>query len=247
MISITILTKNSEQYLKEVLNALQSFNEVLIFDNGSSDKTIEIAQTFSNVIVYKGTFEGFGKTHNKASSLAKNNWILSIDSDEVVSDKLVNEILSLSLDPKVIYSIPRHNYYNGKWIKGCGWYPDRVRRLYNREETVFSDDQVHESLIVNNLQIKNLKGEIKHYSYSSTEEFLQKMQNYSTLYAKQNRGKKKSSFTKALLHGFSAFFLSYIFKKGIFDGKEGFIISLYNANTTFYKYLKLYEIRNIKE
>ena len=133
MISVTILTKNSRKYLKEVLSAVQMFDEVIIYDNGSTDDTFEIARTFPNVKIVRGDFIGFGPTHNKASSAAKNDWILSIDSDEVVTPEMAKEILSTRLDPDSVYSFPRKNYYNGKWIKWCGWFPDRRVRLYNRD------------------------------------------------------------------------------------------------------------------
>lgn len=241
MISVTILTKNSARYLEEVLAALSSFDEVLLYDNGSTDATFQIAAKFPNVTIKKGAFLGFGPTHNHATDLARNDWILSVDSDEVVTPALADEINSLKLNPKAVYSFPRHNYYNGKFIKWCGWYPDRQWRLYNRLHTRFTDAQVHEAIIVDHLLSIPLKSPLIHYSYGSHAEFLSKMQSYSDLFAKQNVGKKNSSPCKAVLHGFFAFFKSYFLKKGIFGGYEGFVISVYNGNTAFYKYLKLYE------
>lgn len=241
MISVTILTKNSQKYLSEVLASVAGFDEVLVFDNGSTDKTLEIAASFPNVVIKTGTFIGFGPTHNLASSLAKNDWVLSLDSDEVVTPELFKEITSLTLNLKAVYSFPRHNFYNGKFIKWCGWYPDRQIRLYNKTQTRFTDAQVHESIIANGMENIRLKSPIRHYSYDSHAEFLSKMQSYSDLFAKQNCGKKKGSLCKAVLHGSAAFFKSFILKRGFLGGYEGFIISVYNGNTAFYKYLKLYE------
>jgi len=243
MISVTILAKNSSETLKETINALKPFSEVLVFDTGSEDRTKEIAKSFPNVRLIEGDFIGFGKTHNLASSNAKHEWILSIDSDEVVSEELANEILSLKLDKDCVYTLDRHNYFNGKRMKWCsGWYPDPVVRLYHRESTKFTDDDVHEKVISDHLKVIALRGALLHTPYRSMESFLAKMQLYSTLFAKQNKGKKSSSLGKALLHGCSAFFKNYFLKRGIFGGKEGFIISLYNAHTTYYKYLKLAEL-----
>ena len=123
MISVTILTKNSERFLAQVLRPLHPFPEVLIFDTGSTDHTLDIARTFPNVTIHQGLFEGFGPTHNAASSLAKNEWILSIDSDEVMTDSLQQEVLALPLDPHCVYSIWRKNYYHGRHIKGCRLVP----------------------------------------------------------------------------------------------------------------------------
>lgn len=244
MISVTILTKNSGKYLHEVLTALHSFDEVVIFDNGSKDDTLSIARSFSNVTLHEGSFEGFGPTHNKASSLAKNDWILSIDSDEVVTSEMAQEIHRTVLDDAKVYSFPRHNYYNGKWIRWCGWYPDRVVRLYNRTKTRFTDVQVHEGIITDGVKVVLMNAPLIHYSYASHSDFLNKMQSYSNLFAKENVGRKSSSPCKAVLHGLAAFFKAYVVKRGFMGGYEGFVISVYNGNTAFYKYLKLYEANN---
>jgi glycosyltransferase involved in cell wall biosynthesis len=241
MISVTILTKNSGQYIQEVLEPLKSFNEVVVYDTGSSDQTLSIAQTFPNVTIYKEKFIGFGPTHNLASAKAKNDWVLSIDSDEVVTPEMVQEIKNTQLQDTCVYSFPRNNYFNGKFIRWCGWYPDRQYRLYNRTKTRFSEAQVHEAVIIENMTHIPMKNPFIHYSYSSISDFLVKMQLYSDLFAKQNQGKKSSSLAKALAHGFYAFFKSYILKKGFLGGYEGYVISAYNGHTAYYKYLKLYE------
>ncbi len=245
-ISVTILTKNSEKYIKQVLTSTEPFGEVVIYDNGSTDQTLEIARSFSNVAIHEGPFFGFGPTHNHASSLASNDWILSLDSDEILSPLVLETLKTLPLNEKTVYTFPRHNYYNEKWIKWCGWYPDRQLRLYDRTKTQFSDAQVHEAVMTDGLEIKAIEAPIIHYSYADTSDFLDKMQSYSELFAKQNCGKKSSSFGKAITHGIAAFFKSYFLKRGFMGGKEGFLISFYNANTAFYKYIKLAEKNNEK-
>lgn len=240
MISATILTKNSEETLPATLESLKNFPEVLILDTGSTDRTFEIAALFPNVRVIKKTFEGFGKTHNLASDLASYDWILSIDSDEVLSSELSSEILGLTLDPGAVYSIDRHNHFQGKHIKYCaGWHPDRIVRIYHRKRTRFTEDRVHERIVTSNLQIVPLRHRMIHTPYRTIEEFMNKMQFYSTLFAEQNAGKKQSSLGKAVAHGLSAFLKSYIAKRGFLGGREGFVISVYNGHTAYYKYLKL--------
>jgi len=240
-ISVTVLAKNSQKYLKEVLKALSSFGEVIVYDTGSTDDTIEIAQAFPNVRVLRGELTGFGPTHNMASSAARHDWILSIDSDEIATPEMAKAIAAETLDPKSVYSFQRRNYFNGKFIKWCGWYPDRQIRLYNRTKTKFSDDQVHESIVSEGMRHVALQASITHYSYGSIADFLAKMQSYSALFAEQYQGKRKSSLTKAIAHGFFAFFKSYILKRGFLGGYEGYIISTYNGHTAYYKYLKLNE------
>ena len=240
MISITILTKNSERLLKQVLTPLQEFSEVVIFDTGSTDRTLEIARSFPNVTVYQRPFEGFGPTHNIASSLAKNEWILSLDSDEIMTDSLRKEILALVLDQRCVYSIWRKNYYRGRHIRGCGWFPDRVVRLYHRSSTRFCDAMVHESITIDGLKVVPLASPVFHYPYPSVSSFLKKMDAYTDLYADQKKGKKVSLFT-AVGHAAFAFIKSYFFQKGFLLGSEGFEISWYNMNCAFYKYAKLAE------
>lgn len=240
-ISVTVLAKNSEKYLKDVLKALSPFGEVILYDTGSQDNTIKIAHSFSNVRVIQAPFVGFGLTHNMASAAATNHWILSIDSDEIVTKELIKVISEEELDVDSVYSFPRHNYFNEKYIKWCGWHPDRQIRLYNRTKTKFSDDQVHEAILSQKMQHIALKAPLIHYSYSSISDFLSKMQAYSTLFANQYKGKRKSSFSKAFFHGVFAFFKSYVLKRGFLGGYEGYVISTYNGHTAYYKYLKLHE------
>lgn len=238
-ITVTILTRNSARYLEQVLQPLTGFGEVLVLDSGSSDETLAIAADYPNVTIHHTVFNGFGAVHNLACDLAKNDWILSVDSDEVLSDELVTEISALEKGVDFVYETPRHTYYHGKLIKWCGWYPDHQRRLFNRTKTRFTDAKVHETVMVDGMQVRTLQHPIIHYSYADTSEFLAKMQSYSTLFAEQNKGKRKSSLCKAVVHGLFAFFRSYILKRGVLGGAEGFVISVYNANTAFYKYLKL--------
>jgi glycosyltransferase involved in cell wall biosynthesis len=241
-ITVTMLSKNCAETIQASLKQLNRFSEVILLDTGSNDKTLEIARQFPNVKIHSTNFNGFGPLHNFATSLAANDWILSVDSDEVLTADLIDEIEKLSLDPACVYSIQRDNYFNQKLIRFCSWYPDRVVRLYHRDHTKFSDEAVHEQVIANGMQIIPLQNPLKHTPYRSTGDFLDKMQKYSTLFAEQNRGKKSSSFVSALLHGSAAFTKNYFLKGGIFGGKEGFIISVYNGQTAYYKYLKLAEL-----
>ena len=242
MISVTILTKNSQDTLKDTLESLRSFPEVIVLDTGSTDTTMDIAQTFPNVRLFISDFVGFGDTHNIATSHATHDWVLSIDSDEILSEELIKELHDLKLDLKCVYSVQRHNYLNGKLIKWCGgWYPDRVVRLYNRKVTRFNTARVHEKILTDGLKEIELQGPVLHTPYREIADFLSKMQMYTSLYAAQEKERKKGSLLQAIFHGWFAFFKSYVLKKGFLGGREGYIISAYNGHATFYKYLKLRE------
>lgn len=246
MISVVMLCKNSSETLKKALGALIDFNEVIIIDTGSTDSSLDIAKSYSNVQIFSQEFVGYGSLRNEGARYAKNDWILAIDTDEILSDDLKNEILKKVLDQYCIYGFYFHNYYNDKLIKCCGWQNEKHLRLYNKNKTNFSESLVHEKLLDKDLKTEYFNAHISHFSYRKIDDFLQKMSKYTTLFAEQNKNKKKSSLSKAILHGLFAFFKSYILKKGFLAKKEGFIISIYNANVAFYKYLKLYEI-NSKE
>lgn len=241
-ISVTILTKNNAKTLPKTLDCLKSFSEVIVLDSGSTDETLEIAKNYPNVSIHTSPFMGFGPMHNYATKLATHDWILSLDSDEVLTDELLKEIHALDLDPEKIYSMQRHNFYNGKQMKYCaGWSSDTVLRLYNRKQTAFSDDLVHEKVLQKELEIQKLQHPVEHTPYLEISDFLHKMQHYTTLFAEQTEKSEDNSIFQALGHSWFAFIKSYLFKRGFLGGKEGFIISMYNAHTAFYKYLKLSE------
>ncbi|MCI5968478.1 glycosyltransferase family 2 protein [Helicobacter sp.] len=243
-ISAVILTKNSSRLLREVLEALESLDEVVILDNGSSDSTLEIAKSFKNTSIHHHTFIGFGAMKKLGANLAKNDWILTLDSDEIASKELIDEIASLKLNPNYCYTYDVKNYFNGKHIYSCGWGNDRCIGLYHKCYFNFNTELVHESIIpLSNrpIQTFDLKGYITHYPYENLESFLDKMQKYSTLFAKEKCGKKQSSIFKAITHSTWCFVKNYFLQKGILQGYEGFVIASYNAQTAFWKYLKLYE------
>ena len=240
-ITVTVLTKNSEKHIARCLSALKLFPEIILLDNDSTDKTITIASKFSNVIIQHAPFIGFGPLKNLAASYATHNWILSVDSDEVLSPELVKNIISRNLQSNTVYRFLRHNYYGNRLINACGWEKDYVLRLYNRHTTAFTPKEVHESIHKDNLAIETIKGTMAHYSFENTGELLQKLNQYTTLFALENRFKKRSSVFKALYKAAWTFIRNYFLQRGFLYGFEGFLISASNANGSFYKYLKLRE------
>ncbi|WP_333804560.1 glycosyltransferase family 2 protein [Sulfurospirillum sp.] len=244
-ISVTILTKNSEEHLTKCIGALQSFDEIIILDNGSTDNTLTIAQQYPNVKIFKNEFIGFGPLKNLAIHYTQNDWIFSIDSDEITTPALINEIHSINFNQNTIYSIKRSNFYGTKKMQCCGWDNDFVKRIFNKQSTKFSDDLVHESLIENGLKIEKLKNGLEHYSFKNVDELIDKMQKYSSLWAQDKKSKKKASPFQAVVRAFFTFIKFYFLKKGFLNGYEGLVISISNANGVFYKYIKLYE-KNLK-
>ena len=240
-ITVTILTKNSARYLRQCLDALKDVAEVIVLDNGSTDATLTIAAAFPGVKIVKHSFSGFGQMKNLAASYANNDWILSIDSDEIASPELLEEIQSLSLDENAVYRILRKNYYRQKHIAACGWNNDRVIRLYHRKNTSFADKSVHEVISTSGLKILDLKGFLHHYPFYNISQLIGKLEHYTTLFAEENRFKKRTTPLKAYVKKIFHFSKDYFFGKGFMYGYEGLAISMSNANGSFYKHMKLYE------
>lgn len=237
MITITMLTKNSAETLGRVLDSVHAFPEIIIIDTGSTDETIAIARRYSNVHLHEHAFTSFGELRNMAAELASNDWIFALDSDEVVTSP--DSILSASLKPEHTYSLPYRNFYRGKEITFCGWDKEHHTRLYNKKKTAFTTDKIHEAVI--ELETDTIPCPIHHYSYRSISDFLVKLDRYTTLFAEQYKGTRRSSLAKALLKSWWAFFRSYILQRGFLGGFEGYLISRYIGETAFYKYLKLRE------
>jgi len=241
-ISAVVLAKNNEATIEKTLQALQGFEDVVVYDNGSSDTTKSIARSFGNVNLIEGEFKGFGWSKNTAASYAKNEWILVVDSDEVVDKTLYNTLQNTQLDPQTVYIINFRAFYKDIEVKHCGWNNQKIKRLYNKSVTKYNDNDVHEDIITDGLNTQLLEGNMLHYSYQSIEQFVNKANTYSTLFAKNNVGKKSSSPTKAFFNGAYSFIKTYFFKQGFRDGYVGLVIAYSHMVTNFYKYIKLYEM-----
>ena len=240
-ISCVIIAKDAQATIKEVLDALKYFSDVVVYSNNSTDKTDEIAKSYENINLIQGEFLGFGPTKNKASEYAKNDWILSLDADEVLSEEFIYTLNKKKLKNDLVYSILRINYYKKSKVRHC-WGDDVLVRIYNRTKTSFTNKKVHEKVITQNFKIESIRGNIRHYPYSNISEFIIKLDRYSSYYAQENAGKKDSSPLKASLNAMYSFNKTYFAKFGFLDGYAGLIIAFSHMATNFYKYMKLYEL-----
>jgi hypothetical protein len=240
-ITPVIIAKDAQSTIKICLDSLVRFKEVILYLNDTTDDTVKIADKYSNVKIIDGIFEGFGETKNKATTYSSNDWILSLDSDEVLSHDFINGLEEIILNETFVYTILRTNYYKKTQIKYC-WGDDIIVRLFNKNITSFCNNKVHEYVLENNLNIHIISGIVEHYPYNNMTDFIIKLDRYSTIFAQDNVGKRKSSPLKAFLNGHFSFFKTYILKRGFLDGSAGLIIAFSHMATNFYKYMKLYEL-----
>ncbi|WP_415906401.1 glycosyltransferase family 2 protein [Neptuniibacter sp. QD72_48] len=240
-ISCVIIVKNGAETIVPVLDALACFNDVVIYDNGSDDGTQSLVANFENVNLVEGPFLGFGETKQRAASYAKHDWVLSLDADEVLADEFISALAQRSLDSDKVYSITRSNFYKEREVKHC-WGKDVIVRLYDRTKTNFNSSKVHELVITEGFEVENLAGTVRHYPYQNISQFIVKLDKYSSLFAEDKQGIKKSSPLKASLNGIYSFFKTYFLKRGFMDGSAGLIIAFSHMATNFYKYMKLYEL-----
>jgi glycosyltransferase involved in cell wall biosynthesis len=238
-ISVVIIAKDAEQHIKNCLDSITDFSEVILYLNNSKDKTEEIAQNYNNVSIIQGEFTGFGTTKKRATLYAKNDWILSLDSDESIISNLLTELKTLKLNnKKEVFIIKRDNYFLGKEVKYSGWGKDKLTRLYNKSYHQFNQNLVHEFVELKDDTIKiNLKNSFRHDAVQDVNQFLQKIIKYSDLGAEN---KKTCNFLTVLLKANFAFFKTYIIQLGFLDGWRGYVIAISDFNGRFYRYTKRY-------
>jgi glycosyltransferase involved in cell wall biosynthesis len=234
-ISVVIIAKNAEDTIEETLLALNIFDEVILYLNNSTDNTAKIAAKFLNVKIVYGSFIGFGPTKNIAASEAKNDWILSLDSDEVLDNKLINNISKQDYsEDKNIFILCRNNYFLG--VKTIS--KDYIVRIYNKHKNRFNNNQVHEKIEIESYNKKIvLKPCFKHLNITNINQTLTKLIQYTDL---GSDNKKTCFFIVVISKAFFAFIQTYFLRFYFINGWVGFTKAVTNANRRFYKYLKQY-------
>ncbi len=238
-ISCVIISQNSESTITDTLESLKSFSDVVVYSNNSTDNTEDIVKKYSNVNLVQGNFIGFGPTKNRASSYAKNDWILSLDSDEIIPKQLLKEFEELEFTSnKEVFILKRDNYFLDKKIKYSGWGKDFLVRVYNKSQHKFNENMVHESIELKNDTLKTkLKNSFKHNAVQDINQFLQKIAKYSDL---ASQDKKTCSLLVVILKAKFAFFKTYFLQLGFLDGWRGLVIAISNFNGKFFRYMKRY-------
>jgi glycosyltransferase involved in cell wall biosynthesis len=243
-LSVIIITKNEAHAIADCLASVAWADEIIVVDSGSTDDTVNICQKFGAKVTVTDDWPGFGAQKNRALALATQPWVLSIDADERVTPALQAEIMQvIANNTDASYRMPRSSSYCGQFIAHSGWSPDYITRLFKRGFGKFSDDLVHERLLTQHSTV-TLKSPLLHISYINLDEVLDKVNSYSSAGADMLHARGKSaSLSTAIGHGLWAFVRTYFIRLGFLDGKMGFVLAVSNAETTYYRYLKLSLLR----
>lgn len=252
MVSLSgvIITYNEERNIERCLRSLVNVvDEIVVVDSFSSDSTKEICLKY-NVKFIEQEFLGYIEQKNFALTQASNDFIVSLDGDEALSETLQESILNLKNNWKLNgYYANRYNNFCGQWIKYSDWYPNKKLRVFDRRMAKWKGINPHDNVELNDDNEKTgfLKGDILHWTYQSYSEFNHKTEYFSSISAKAyyDLG-KKAPIWKIVLHPTWAFFKSYFLRLGFLDGLNGFIICIQTANITFLKYTKLRELLKAK-
>ncbi len=239
-ISAIVITHNEQANIGDCLASLSFVDEIIVLDGGSSDRTVEIARGLGALVHVTTDWPGFGPQKNRALALATGDWVLSIDADERVTPALRDDILGVvaCADGPCAYRFPRRSRYCGQFMRYSGWSPDWVLRLFQTGTGRFSDDLVHEKLLVSGA-VGELKSPLLHYSFPDFESVLDKANRYSTAGAQTLRARGQSaSLWGAIGHGAWAFVRTYVLRRGFMDGQLGLALAISNAEGTYYRYAK---------
>ena len=247
-LSVILITKNEAHHMRACLASVAFADEWIVVDSGSTDATCEIAAAMGATVIVTPDWPGFGAQKNRALARARGEWVLSIDADERLSDALVANIRAVLASARnssgeaepMGYELSRISSFCGQWMRHGDWYPDRVLRLFRRGAGQFSDDLVHERLVVGG-PIARLEGELMHDTMPHLEDALDKLNRYTTGRAQDlvRRG-RQGGLGAALGHGVWAFVRCYFVKRGFMDGRLGLVLALYVAQSTYYRYLKMW-------
>jgi len=244
-LSVIVITKNEAQRLPLCLASVAFADEIVVVDSGSTDGTQQIARDHGAKVIAATDWPGFGPQKQRALDAACGTWVLSLDADEWLDDELASAIRVATQRPidgnaATGYETTRISAFCGQWMRASGWYPDRGVRLFRRGNARFSDDLVHERLIVEGA-IGRLPGLLLHDSIPSLASAIDKMNRYSSGRARDllARG-RRGGLARAIGHGLWAFIRTYVLKRGFLDGRLGFVLAVHNGETSYYRYLKMW-------
>ncbi|QUS39273.1 glycosyltransferase family 2 protein [Tardiphaga alba] len=243
-LSLIVITKNEEASIGRCLASVDFADEIIVVDSGSTDRTVAIAESLGAKVVATPDWPGFGPQKARALDLARGAWVLSLDADEWIEPQYLAALKAAIADPDppAAYRTSRRSRFCGTVIRHSGWSPDYVIRLFRRGHARFSDDLVHERLIVEGV-VRPTPFKIDHDSITSWDDAEDKIVRYATAGAEQMfaRGRRGSQL-QAVLHGGAAFLKTFVFRAGFLDGHAGLGVANYNRRYVYEKWRRLSEL-----
>lgn len=239
-ISFCLITLNEELNLPRCLRSCADLaDEIVVLDSGSTDQTAQIAAEFGARWEHQ-EWLGYVGQKNRVLSLARHEWVLSLDADEELSPELREEARALKRrepEPEVSgFSMPRCVLYEGRWIRHGDWYPDRLVRLFRRDRARFVGAKVHERLELSGL-VEALRGELHHYSFRNASDHWARCEHYARLWAEsQHEAGKGAGVCAPYVHAAFRWLRGYILRRGFLDGLQGWRIAGFCARETYLKY-----------
>ncbi|WP_353683843.1 glycosyltransferase family 2 protein [Thermodesulfovibrio sp. 3907-1M] len=241
-VSVAIITKNEEKNIRDALESVKDFEEIVVVDSFSEDRTVQICREYTEKI-FQREWMGFSNQKQLAIDKTTLAWVLVLDADERVTESLKKEIMEKIKEDNDGYFIPRKNFFLGKWIRHSGWWPDYTLRLFKKDKGKIQKREVHEKILVGG-KTGYLKEPLLHYTYYSIDDFVRKMKSYACLAAeeivKSNPSQYKIIF-RMIFSPLFTFFKMYILRAGFLDGLRGLILAVLYSFYSFLKYARAWE------
>jgi glycosyltransferase involved in cell wall biosynthesis len=240
-LSVIVITMNEEAMIRRCLESLAWADEIVVVDSGSTDGTPDICRGLGAKVHVTADWPGPGPQRNRAIDWASGDWVLAMDADEWVTGELRREIEEAMRAPgaNVAFRIPRLSSYCGRYMRHSGWWPDYVSRLFRRGRARFGGGIVHDHLVAEG-PVGRLRNPLMHDPFSDMHEVLEKLNSYSSWGAQTlHEHGRSAGIATAVGHGVWAFLKTYLLRRGFLDGREGFMLSVSNAEGAYYKYVKL--------
>lgn len=249
-LSVVVITLNEERNLDRCLRSIKNIaDEIVVVDSLSTDNTLTIAQNY-NAKIISAQFRGFVEQRKFADEHTSYDWILAIDADEALSPELEQGIISIKKQSSHnAYRIARLNNYCGKWIRHCGWYPDKKLRLYNKKNGSWQGEMIHEhwKLHNSNEAVGEIKGDLLHYTFYTISEHIKQIEKFTEMSARAAVANGKDcSLLKIWFGPKWMYFSMYILKLGFLDGYYGRLLCKFSAFATLIKYTKIRQYAKMK-
>jgi len=247
-ISVVTMTRNSATKIRDCLESAKWSDDIVVIDDFSKDNTLDIVGEYTNNI-HQRKWENEGRQRNFAYSKAKNEYILSLDTDERITSELQDELIRLAEEGFTHngYNVPHKNYIGNRWIRHGGWYPNRKLKLFKKSEFRYAEEEYHPPAIMEG-ERKDLNGEIIHLAYKDFSDMVRKVDHQTNFESeKWFRDKRKMSLARALRKSFDRFFKAYFLKQGFRDGFLGFMMAFFGGFYQLLSYAKYAELKKETE